>query len=168
MHNFWPSTSYQTLQVNQDNQLIVTDDFLRMYLSRPELSLFPQSCLKERQIHEELVINPRQEVSEEMLQQIQDKDVLANYQIWFRYRTKLLEARSLESFYMGLFKGDGVDVPPLFINQLVQIFMCHLLGRQPKGMDGRVGEIFFRTQKISVLKGTEGSSVKNRDCDGRR
>ena len=152
MHNFWPSTSYQTLQVNQDNQLIVTDDFLRMYLSRPELSLIPQSCLKERQIHEELVINPRQEVSEEMLQQIQDKDVLANYQIWFRYRTKLLEARSLESFYMGLFKGDGVDVPPLFINQLVQIFMCHLLGRQPKGMDGRVGEIFFRTQKISVLE----------------
>jgi hypothetical protein len=79
MHNFWPSTSYQTLQVNQDNQLIVTDDFLRMYLSRPELSLIPQSCLKERQIHEALVINPRQEVSEEMLCLLYTSDAADDY-----------------------------------------------------------------------------------------
>jgi hypothetical protein len=44
-----------------------------------------------------------------------DEDIQENYRVWLRYRTRLLAASSLEGFYMSLFKGDGVDVPPLFV-----------------------------------------------------
>ena len=79
-----------------------------------------------------------------------DLDIQVNYQVWLRYRAKLLAASSLESFYMGLFKGEGVDVPPLFISQLTQIFVRHILGDAADPLDARVGELFFRTQKISI------------------
>ena len=52
---------------------------------------------------------------------------------------------------MSLFDGEGVDVPPLFISQLAQIFIRHILGDEPHHLDVRMGELFFRTQKISVL-----------------
>jgi hypothetical protein len=52
---------------------------------------------------------------------------------------------------MSLFKGEGVDVPPLFVSQLAQIFVRHILGEEPHPLEARMGELFFRTQKISVL-----------------
>jgi hypothetical protein len=53
---------------------------------------------------------------------------------------------------MSLFQGDGVDVPPLFISQLAQIFIRHILGEDCHPLDARMGELFFRTQKITVLE----------------
>jgi hypothetical protein len=41
MTNFWPHSAYKTLTVGSDKQLLVTDDFLRTYLLRPELNLVP-------------------------------------------------------------------------------------------------------------------------------
>ena len=38
MRKFWPNSNYQFLSVNQDQQLIITDDFLRSYLTRPEIA----------------------------------------------------------------------------------------------------------------------------------
>jgi hypothetical protein len=81
-----------------------------------------------------------------------DSDIQVNYQVWLRYRAKLLAASSLENFYMSLFKGDGVDVPPLFISQLAQIFIRHILGEDCHPLDARMGELFFRAQKITVLE----------------
>jgi hypothetical protein len=80
-----------------------------------------------------------------------DVDIQENYRVWLRYRSKLLAASSLEGFYMSLFRGDGVDVPPLFISGLAQIFVRHILGEDCHPLDARMGELFFRTQKISVL-----------------
>ena len=81
-----------------------------------------------------------------------DADIQENYRVWLRYRERLLAADSLEGFYMSLFKGDGVDVPPLFVSQLAQIFVRHILGEQADPLEVRMGEIFFRTQKITVLE----------------
>jgi hypothetical protein len=47
---------------------------------------------------------------------------------------------------MSLFKGEGVDVPPLFIAQLAQIFVRHILGDGAHPLEARMGEIFFRSQ----------------------
>ncbi|NBX98765.1 MAG: hypothetical protein EBQ83_00560 [Burkholderiaceae bacterium] len=126
--NYWPHCAYKTLQVSADNQLLVTDDFLRTYLLRDELNLVPESCAAEKLLHQRLTQNPRAAISEAEIAEMMDSDIQENYRIWLRYRTKLLLAPSLESFYLGLFAGDGVDVPPLFVNQLVQIFMRHILG----------------------------------------
>jgi len=150
--NYWPECAYKTLQVSTDNQLLVTDDFLRTYLLRDELNLVPESCTAEKLLHQRLTQNPRAAISEAEIAEMTDSDIQENYRIWLRYRTKLLLAPSLESFYLGLFVGDGVDVPPLFVNQLVQIFMRHILGDKPSAMDARVAELFFRPQKMSVLE----------------
>jgi hypothetical protein len=152
MTNFWPHSAYKTLTVGSDEQLLVTDDFLRTYLLRPELNLVPESCHVERSLHQRLNTNPRAEISDEEIAGMEDSDIQVNYQVWLRYRAKLLAASSLENFYMSLFKGDGVDVPPLFITQLAQIFIRHILGEDCHPLDARMGELFFRTQKITVLE----------------
>lgn len=152
MTNFWLHSAYTTLTVGSDNQLIVTDDFLRTYLHRPELSLIAESCAAERALHQRLMDDPRALIANAEIELMADADIQANYQVWLRYRAKLLAANSLESFYMSLFKGDGVDVPPLFIAGLAQIFVRHILGDDCHPLDARMGELFFRTQKISVLE----------------
>ena len=152
MINYWPNCAYQTLQISPDNQLLVSDDFLRSYLLRDELNLVSESCAAEKLLHQRLTQNPRAEISEAEIAEMMDSDIQENYRIWLRYRAKLLLAPSLESFYLNLFAGDGVDVPPLFVNQLVQIFMRHILGDEPSAMDARVAELFFRPQKMSVLE----------------
>jgi hypothetical protein len=50
--NYWPQCAYKTLQVSADNQLLVTDDFLRTYLLRDELNLVPESCAAEKLLHQ--------------------------------------------------------------------------------------------------------------------
>jgi len=152
MSNYWPNSAYQTLLTSPDGQLLVTDDFLRTYLQRPELSLVPESCAAEQALHQRLTENPRTEITEQEIVAMADEDIQENYRVWLRYRTRLLAASSLEGFYMSLFKGDGVDVPPLFVMQLAQIFVRHILGDDAHPLEVRMGEIFFRTQKITVLE----------------
>ena len=41
---------------------------------------------------------------------------------------------------------------PLFVMQLAQIFVRHILGDDAHPLEVRMGEIFFRTQKITVLE----------------
>lgn len=152
MKNFWPQSAYKTLEPGPDGQLLVTDDFLRTYLQRPELSLVPESCAAEQSIHARLLANPRCDIAEEEIGQMADADIQENYRVWLRYRARLLAANSLESFYMSLFKGEGVDVPPLFVSQLAQIFVRHILGENAHPLEVRMGELFFRTQKITLLE----------------
>jgi hypothetical protein len=152
MSNYWPNSAYQTLLTSPDGQLLVTDDFLRTYLQRPELSLVPESCAAEQALHQRLTENPCTEITEQEIAAVADEDIQENYRVWLRYRTRLLAASSLEGFYMSLFKGDGVDVPPLFVMQLAQIFVRHILGDDAHPLEVRMGEIFFRTQKITVLE----------------
>ena len=152
MTNYWANSAYSTLAISPDHQLLVTDDFLRTYMARPELALVPESCPNERALHQRLTDNPRVEVSEAEIAAMADVDVQENYRVWLRYRARLLSASSLESFYMSLFKGEGVDVPPLFISLLAQIFVRHILGDDAHPLEVRMGEIFFRTQKITVIE----------------
>jgi hypothetical protein len=152
MTNYWANSAYGTLAISPDHQLLVTDDFLRTYMDRPELQLVPESCAAERSLHQRLTESPRAEVLEAEIAAMADEDIQENYRVWLRYRARLVAASSLESFYMSLFKGEGVDVPPLFIAQLAQIFIRHILGDDAHPLEARMGELFFRTQKISVIE----------------
>ena len=152
MTNYWANSAYSTLAISPDHQLLVTDDFLRTYMTRPELKLVPESCTAERSLHQRLTESPRAQVLEAEIAAMADEDIQENYRVWLRYRARLVAASSLESFYMSLFKGEGVDVPPLFIAQLAQIFIRHILGDEAHPLEVRMGELFFRTQKISVIE----------------
>ena len=150
MPDFWLSSGYRLLAHDQDGNLRVTDDFLRSYLARPELAPVPESCAAELRLHDALMADPRRVVEADALAGVADADARENYGIWLRFRDRLVAAPSLEAAYIGLFHGDGVDVPPLFVAQLTQVILRHVLGDKPDPLAARAAEMLFRTQKIAV------------------
>ena len=151
MPNFWSSSGFDLL-TQRDGALIVTDNFLRSFFLRPEIAPIAESCAAEVKLHEALLADPRRVVANVEILQIADPDAQANYRILLKFRDRLLAAPTLEAAYTGLFKGDGVDVPPLFVFQLTQIFLRHILGADGDPLEARMAECLFRVQKISVLE----------------
>ena len=160
MPDYWPGCGYRLLTRGSDGRLTITDDFLRRYLVRPELSPIAESCAAELALHDALLANPRRAVPPSELAAVADEDARENYGIWLRFRARLLAGNSLEAAYVGLFKGDGVDVPPLFVNELTQVLLRHILGADATPMEARAAEMLFRTQKVAV---TEDGSVMSAD-----
>jgi len=149
MPDFWRSSSYRLLKI-VDGRLAVTDDFLRTFLLRPELAPIAQSDDAELRLHDALLATPRRTVATAEISAIGDSDVRANYQIWLRFRERLLAADSLEAAYAQLFQGEGVDVAPLFVDLLVQVLCRHILGNNAAPLEARMAELLFRPQRISV------------------
>jgi hypothetical protein len=71
--------------------------------------------------------------------------------VWLRFRQRILAHPTLEASYLALFQGSGVDVPPLLVHQISQILLRHILKDEATAMQVRIAEMFFRTQKITVL-----------------
>lgn len=149
MPDFWPSSGYKLLTRSGD-ALVVSDDFVRALFLRPEVAPIAESCAAEIKLHEALLTAPRRPVAAAEILGIKDPDAQANYRILLKFRDRLLAAPTLEAAYTGLFKGD-VDVPPLFVFQLTQIFLRHVLGEDCDPLEARMAECLFRVQKISVL-----------------
>jgi hypothetical protein len=150
MSDYWRQCGFRLLQRTGEGHLVVTDDFLRSLLERPELALQAESCADEAAVHQRLVEQPRAAIDPEQLAAIADEDARANYAIWLRFRERLLAHSTLEASYVALFRGEGVDVPPLFVHQLTQILLRHILGDEATPMQARAAEMLFRTQRISI------------------
>lgn len=151
MPDFWPSCGYRLLAVTDSGRLAISEAFLRSFLLRPELAPVAESCDRERALHGSLQADPRRAVSISEIESVQDADARENYRVWLRFRDRLLAAPDLESAYVALFQGEGVDVPPLFVHELTRILLRHILGASATPMEARVAEMLFRTQKVSVL-----------------
>jgi hypothetical protein len=152
MHNYWRQCGYGLLEKTPDGHLIVTDAFLRSLLERPELAPVAESCAGELALHHALLDHPRSEVAPAQLAAVSDEDARANYTVWLRFRQRLLAQPTLEGSYMQLFRGEGVDVPPLLVHQLTQVLLRHILGADATAMQARTAEMLFRTQKVTVLE----------------
>ena len=152
MHNYWRRCGYSLLDKTSDGHLVVTDAFLRSLLERPELAPVAESCAGELAVHHALLDHPRADITPQQLAAVTDADARANYVVWLRFRQRLLAQPTLEGSYMALFRGEGVDVPPLLVHQLTQILLRHILGAEATAMQARAAEMLFRTQKVSVLE----------------
>ena len=82
--------------------------------------------------------------------------------MWLRFRDRLLGAPSLEAAYVDLFRGEGVDVAPLFVAQLTEIVLRHLLGDAADPLEARAAEMLFRPQKIAI---TDAQAVMAADAE---
>lgn len=149
MQDYWPACGYRLLQPGPGGQLLVTDDFLRSLLERPEMAPVAESCPAELALHEALLASPRAAVDEARLGALRDEDARANYAVWLRFRSRLLAQPTLEGSYLQIFRSE-VDVPPVFVHQLTQILLRHVLGDGATPMQARVAEMLFRPQKISI------------------
>jgi len=148
MPDFWPSCGYRLLH-SEDGRLRITDEFLRGFLLRPELAPVAESCDAELALHEALLAAPRRAVDESRIAAIADADVRDNVRVWLRFRDRLLGEGSVEAAYSRLFAGD-VDVPPLFVHQLTQILLRHILGADADPLEARAAEMLFRPQRVVV------------------
>lgn len=133
-------------------RLKVTDDFLRAYFVRPEVHPVEESNDAEHALHASLMADPRRAVAEEDLLQVKDEDAIHNYRVVLRFRDRLVGAGTVEGCYMGLFKAP-VDLPPMFIEQLVHVILRNLLDGCDDPLRLRAAELFFRAQKATIQDG---------------
>ena len=63
MKDFWLSCGHHLLDRDAGGGLVVTDDFLKVYLARPELTPPPEACVVEKTLHAALMADPRRAVA---------------------------------------------------------------------------------------------------------
>ena len=151
--DFWRSSGFRLLRRDDSGHLAVTDDFLRAYLIRPEILPTDDSCPAEIALHNALLAEPRQPVDAARLTALADEDARDNYRIVLRFRDRLLAGGTLEAAYLELFRGGAVDLPPLFIDHLVNAILRNLLDGAEDPFRVRAAELFFRTQRVSLSEG---------------
>jgi hypothetical protein len=81
-----------------------------------------------------------------------DQDAKHNYEVVLRFRDRLLEAGTVEACYRNLFKA-GVDVPPLFIEQMAHVVLRNILQDCEDPLQLRAAELLFREQKATIQEG---------------
>jgi hypothetical protein len=110
-----------------------------------------ESCDIERTLHTRLLENPRADITPSDIAAMEDDDIKENYQLVIGFRDRLIESASIEECYLGLFKNPaGMQIPPMFINQLTQIILRNILEDTLYPLWVRSGELLFRDQKISL------------------
>jgi len=156
MQNSWPQGGVQQPTRNERGWLEPSDDYLRFFLARPELALVPESCEAERALHASLAASPSRPVAPGELQALKDADARDNYALFLRFRDGLLDAGTLEAYYLGLFPRDGtgnVNIPPLFIDLIAQAIIHNMLDGSTDAYEMRAAEMLFRPQRISTQDG---------------
>ena len=150
MPDFWLDSGYRLLDKTANGHLVVTDDFLRAYLMRPEMEPVEESCNVERALHARMMENPRLDISPADIDAMADDDIKENYQVVVGFRDRLVVAATVEDCYLNLFKKPGGQIPPMFINQLTQVILRNILEDTLYPLWLRCGEMLFREQKITV------------------
>jgi hypothetical protein len=105
-------------------------------------------------LHAELLDAPRMPVASARLNALADPAARENYAVVLAWRDRLLEAENLEAAYLGLFlQPGGVPVPPLFVDQLAQILIRHILDGTADPLRFRAAELWFREQSVTINDG---------------
>lgn len=157
MTDFWASSGYHLLERTVDNQLGVTDDYLRAYFLRPEIAPVEESCDSERALHAALMQTPRMAVTPAQLLRFEDADARENYEIVLGFRDHLLAHGTIEAAYAALFK-QSKETPtlllaPVFLDQMVHVILRSLLEGAEDTFRLRAGELLFRSQKVTIQDG---------------
>ena len=150
MNDFWISCGHHLLDRNDSGGLVVTDEFLKAYFVRPELMPPEEACAMERRLHRELLAEPRRPVNAGEVAAIADADARENWQFVLAFRDLLLKHATLEAAYLALIRAGSVQLPPLFVNQLVHVILRNALDGCEDPFVLRAGELFFRTQRLML------------------
>jgi hypothetical protein len=150
MKDFWLSCGHHLLDRDAGGGLLVTDDFLKVYLARPELAPPPDAAEDERTLHAALLANPRRKVSPEEIAALADPDARENWQLMIDFRDHLLRHPTIEAAYAALAREGTTGTPPLFINQLVHVILRNALDGCDDAYVLRAAELFFREQRLTV------------------
>jgi hypothetical protein len=154
MNDFWISCGHHLLDRAEGGGLKVTDEFLKVYLARPELIPPSEACAVERTLHSALLADPRMPVSASDIAAIADADARENWDLLIGFRDHLLRHKTLEASYADLVRNGTGNFPPLFVNQLVHVIMRNALDGIADARVLRAAEMFFRTQRVTLHDGS--------------
>src|SRR5581483_5666877 len=121
MKDFWLSCGHHLLDRDDGGGLVLTDEFLKVYLARPELVPPADACDAERRLYNALLDDPRRPVAKDDIAAIADADARENWQLMVTFRDRLLHHRTLEAAYLDLVRKGSGGIPPIFLNQLVHL-----------------------------------------------
>src|SRR5262245_58139529 len=154
MADFWLSCGHHLLDRDDGGGLLVTDEFLKAYLARPELAPPPSACAAERGLHAALLEDPRRPVTSADIAGIADPDARENWSLMREFRDHLVRHKTVEAAYLNLARHGMGAIPPLFINQLVHVILRNLLDGCEDVFMLRAAELFFRPQRLTVHDGS--------------
>jgi hypothetical protein len=153
MTDFWHSCGHHFLDRDESGCYVATDDFLKVYLARPELIPPPDACSSERNLHAALLADPRRSVTASQITAIADADARENWEVLIAFRDHVLRHKTLEAAYVDLMRRGVGRTPPLFINQLVHVILRNALDDVADPYILRAAELFFRTQRVTLHDG---------------
>lgn len=151
--DFWRGSGWRLLRRDARGRHLVTDDFLRAYLLRPELVPVEESCGAERALHASVIDDPRRPVTPVHMVALRDPDARENWGVFLALRERLLRHGTLEDAYLDLVLDPSPLVPPLLLDQLAHAILRGVLDGCADGLRLRAAECLFRTQKASVRDG---------------
>jgi hypothetical protein len=153
MKDFWISCGHHLLDRDAGGGLVATDEFLKAYLARPELTPPREACVVEKTLHAALLADPRRSVLPGDIQAIADADARENWELMIAFRDRLIAHPTLEAAYLALVREGVGRTPPLFINQLVHAILRNILDGCEDPYVLRAAELFFRSQRLTVHEG---------------
>jgi hypothetical protein len=154
MKDFWISCGHHLLDRDAGGGLVVTDEFLKVYLARPELAPPADACDAERALHASLFAAPRRAVSAAEIDALADADARENWRLIIAFRDHLLRHATLEAAYLALIRGGVGMIPPLFIAQLTHVILRNALDGCNDAFVLRAAELFFRPQRLTLHEGS--------------
>jgi hypothetical protein len=152
-HDFWLSCGHHLLDRDAAGGLVITDDYLKAYLARPELAPPEDACKIERGLHKSLLEDPRRPVTAGEVSAIEDSDARENWQVMVSLRDQLARHRTLEAAYLDIVRRK-LKVPHIFLNQIVHVILRNALHDCDDPFVLRAAELFFRTQKLTLHEGS--------------
>ncbi len=154
MHDFWLSCGHHLLDRDEGGGLVVTDEFLKAYLARPELNPPDDACVVERTLHAALLTDPRRPVDASEIAAMADQDARENWTIMVAFRDLLVSHRTIEGAYLHLVRSGFGATPLLFVNQIVHAILRNLLDGCEDVYMLRAAEMLFRPQRLTTHEGS--------------
>jgi Family of unknown function (DUF6352) len=153
MKDFWLACGHHLLDRDEGGRLVVTDEFLKVYLARPELAPPPEACTVEHTLHAALLADPRRRISAADIAAIADADARENWGLLIAFRDRLIACKTVEAAYLDIARRRSGTAPLLFINQLVHVILRNILDGCEDIYMVRAAELFFRPQRLTVHDG---------------
>lgn len=153
VRDFWLSCGHHLLDRDADGRLLVTDEFLKAYLARPEIGPPAEACAAERALHGRLLEDPRQPVSRAQVAAIADADARENWEVMIAFRDQLARHATIEAAYLDIVRRN-LKLPHLFLSQLVHVILRNILDGCDDAFVLRAAEMLFRPQKLTLHEGS--------------
>ncbi len=150
--DFWLSSGHHLLDRDSRGWLVVSDEFLKAYFARPELTPPEDACPGERALHSGLLSDPRRLVEPAQVAVIADSEARENWELMLSWRDHLLRHDTLEAAYLDIV-ARSLKFPLLFVNQVVQVILRNILDGCDDAFVLRASELFFRPQRLTQQDG---------------